>query len=354
MSTSLDCLQWQSMTATVNEIKSPNAFLQKKLFGYHELKETQHVEVGFYVRGRTIAPFVKRNGSALVTSGHSTSFKTIEPVHIRIKRMFTPSELLYGRRPGGVIFASGSNILSAAREHVTKDLAGMADDTTNSVEWLSALALRGSIDWESADDAFTVDFARPAGNTVVLTGDRLWDSADPTLVRPDLDFHTVKRILTDEVGLNPTDALFGEEAVNYFLRLVANHPLWDNTRRANVGSGANLTTMFNEDGVIYLGNFMGVDCWEYSRTATVSGTDEPMVRSKYVEFVAATPGARNTMFFGAVSDLIVLEGQSLMAERFSKSWKQDDPSAMWALLSTSPLPVPLRPGSMVSMKVVSG
>ena len=43
-----------------------------------------------------------------------------------------------------------------------------------------------------------------------------------------------------------------------------------------------------------------------------------------------------------------------VAQRFSKSWVTKDPSQRLALLHSRPLPVPRRPGAMVSMKVVSG
>jgi hypothetical protein len=60
------------------------------------------------------------------------------------------------------------------------------------------------------------------------------------------------------------------------------------------------------------------------------------------------------MYYGAIPDLKALQGRLFRGKRFSKSWEQEDPSVMWQLLHSRPLPVTRRPDSMVSMKVVSG
>lgn len=355
MADSLSCLQWESMTATLNEIKSPNSFLKKKLFGAHLKKPTHAFELSLYTRGRKIAPFVKVDAAAVMTTGHGATGKVVNPTNIRIKRPFTPSELLFGRRPGTAIFIDGQGtVLSEARKHVAMDLAGMGDDISNAEEYLCSLAIStGVIAYETTDgESYTLDFSKPAGNIIVLTGDRLWDTADATLPQIEQDVLDVKRVLSAEVGLAPTDVLLGSEAAEHFIRVCKSNPLLEQ-RRLITGT-ADVTGQFNEDGVIYLGNVCGLNWWEYSRSADLDGVDTPMIRAKYAEFVCATPAAKNTLFYGAIPDLKTLRGGNLVSERFSKSWEQEDPSVMWALAASCPLPVTQRSGSTVSMKVVSG
>jgi len=70
--------------------------------------------------------------------------------------------------------------------------------------------------------------------------------------------------------------------------------------------------------------------------------------------LAVSPAAENVMYYGAIPDFDALQGRAWVGRRFGKSWMDKDPSAQIALVHSRPLPVPRRPGSMVSMKVVSG
>lgn len=347
---SLTALTYTSMTTAVNEMKPRVSFLRKKAFRAAKTHPTEGVEIGLFTRGRKIAPFVKKNGAAILATGHSSSLKLVEPTNIRIKRPFTPSELLFGRKPGSVVFAPGSTILSEARKHIARDLKVMGDDVWNAEEWLSAMGLRGSFSYEVADqESITVDFGKPAGNTIVLAGDRRWDSTDPTLPELYKDFHAVKRLIASEVGLGKIECVLGQLAADNFMRITANHPLWE-PRAVMIGQ-VDFENEFSEDGVIYLGRFMGIPVYEYSATADQDGTEIPLVRTNYAEFFSSSPSARFVRHYGAIADLKVLRGAKMQTERFSKSWEQDDPSVMWALLTTRPLCVPERPGAMVSMEV---
>lgn len=346
-------LSWRSLTATVNEIKSPNRFLSKLLFGRHQTSPTETVEYGRLDKGRIAAPFVRKNGAAIPVLGHSQKFISLEPTNIRIKIPFTPSDLLYNRRPGSAIHIEGGSLLQAAREHIARDMSVMADMVVNAEEWLSAMAIRGTIAYSVADqEDFTVTFAKPAGHTVTLTGSDLWDDADATLPNPEEDFHTAKKLLSDEVGLGVTDAIMGEDAATYFRRLMKSQQGLSHFNKLDTGR-TTFVEQFDADGVIYIGTFCGVRCWEYSRSASLDGTSTPMIRADYVEFVAATPAAEFVTYYGAIADMKVFQGGLLQSERFSKSWEEEDPSALQALLASRPIPCMRRPGAVVSMKVVS-
>lgn len=345
-------LEWSALTPAINNMKSPNAFLKKLLFKNHDPKHTETIELSVLDKERMIAPFVRKNGEALLVQGHDETFHTVETPNIRIKRPFTPSELLYNRRPGTVVFASEEEQINAIEEHIARDLQVMADLVTNSEEYLCALALQGVITYEvSAQEVFEITYPKPAGNNVTLSV--FWNDADPTLPDPEENFHTAKTLVSDEVGLNVTDAIMGAEAAQYFRSLMK--------RQGTLAVGEKLDTgritfseQFSEDGAIYLGIFCGVRCWQYSRSVSVDGTATSLIRSKYVEFVAVTPSAEFTLYYGAISDMKALQNRTYRGERFSKSWEVEDPSQLMALVHSRPLPVPRRPGAMVSMKVVSG
>lgn len=347
-----ELLEWSSLTAIVNEIKSPNQFLKRSLYGDHETKPTEKVEIGVLIGGRKIAPFVRKNAEALMVDGHSERFDVVEAPNIRIKRAFTPSELLFKRRPGTVIFSPGGQTqMQAAEQHVARDMARMADMITNAEEWLCALTLRNVISYSvSEEENFTITFGRPNAHAVNLV--TTWDDVDPQAPTPDEDFFTAKKLIHDEVGLPVTDAIMGSEAGTQFRRLMKAQPTLD---KLYVDAGRfTLQEQFNQDGVIFLGVFCGIRCWQYSRSADLNGTDTPMIRAKYVEFVANVPAAEFRLYYGAIADMDAFEGRMFQSERFAKSWKEPDPSQWIALLNSRPVPVPRRPGATASFKVVSG
>jgi len=345
-------LNWRSMTATVNERKAPNQFLKRLAFPRHEPKPTENIEISVLKSARKIAPFVKRNGEALLVVGGSAEFFNVIPPNIRIKKPFEAADLLYTRRPGTTIFQTGSGGISQAiRAKIARDLAVMDDDVVNSEELLCAQMLtEGLISYTADGDAFTVDVQRPAGNSI--TSANLWTT--PAAANLADDWKRAKRILSDEVGLPPSDVVLGLDAADAFTEVVTlgtqARAMLDFMRLA--AGNVTFVTQFSEDGAIFLGNFQGTRVWEYSRTVDVNGTPTSLVPTKKAIFFHAGPAAQNVLYYGAIADMKTLQGR-FMSERFSKSWETEDPSVLWALLASRPLPISRRPGSVVDMIVAA-
>jgi hypothetical protein len=346
MAYSIPELKWMTMTALINEIKKPQSFLTRLLFGPRtvELLDTETIEIDSLTGGGTAAPFIKKNGEALMVEGLGETFSTIEAPNIRIKRPFKPSDLLFNRQAGTVIFP-GQSPMSAIQAKLSRELGQMKDDIQNSLEWMVALAMRGVITYSVEDEEyFTLTFDKPAGNT--FTESPLWS----TTSYPEETFRTVKRLINSAVGLVPTDCIMSQTAASAFMKNARVLTLLDN-RRAKAGS-VDYTRDYSEQGAIYLGNFCGIDCWEYARTISLNGTDTALVRAGYAEFVCATPAADNKLYYAAIPDMKALQGRKVKQKIFSKSWMEEDPSVYWALAHSRPLPVPRRPGSYVSVAVV--
>jgi Phage major capsid protein E len=349
MAQTIEVLHWSALTTAVNEIKSPNTFLKKLVFSHHETQPTEAIEFGVFTGDREVAPFVERDGEAIPVSGYGEVFQTVTPPNIRIKRVVKPSELLFNRRPGTVIMpTSADTIVSAAEQHVARDVKRLADMVSNAEEYLCALAIRGVITYTSADEAnFTITIPKPAGNNVTLT--TFWDDTAGT---PSADFMLAKHLVSEEVGLGVSHVVLGAEATDAFLQNDEVKALLDTK---NISAGAiTLMEQYRDDGAIYLGIYCGIQVWSYPRTVKLAGVATALIRTKYAEFLAVTPAAENTLYYGAIPDLEAFEGRLFQSERFSKSWTIPDPSSMQMLVHSRPLPIPRRPGSMVSMKVVSG
>jgi hypothetical protein len=336
--------QWQSLTATINETKSPNTFLKTLLFGAHQSFPTETIEIGLLTGDRTIAPFVQRDGEAIAVAGLGESFQTVGFPNISIKRPFTASELLFNRRPGSVVFPSGDQQLSAIEAHIARDMKRMADLISNAEEYLCSLALTGEISYTSADEhTFTVTYPKPGGHTVNTAA--TWATA--STATPSVDFTTAKRLIAGTHDLPTTHCIMSQEASTNFIQIAEVKTNLDN-RRLLTGD-LDLRRQFELSGALFLGNYMGVDCWEYARSVNVSGSSTALIRAGYVEFVAAVPQAENWIYYGAIADLEALEGRLFQGERFSKSWLVKDPSQRIVLAKSRPLPIMRRPGSVVSM-----
>jgi hypothetical protein len=351
--TTINELKWSSLTGVVNEMKSPNQFLKRLLFGNVETKSTEDIEISVLTKSREIAPFVRKNGEGIMVPGAGKTFQTVQAPNIRIKRPFTPSQLLYGRQPGTAIFPTAGEQISAIQQHINRDLQVMADMVTNTQEYMAAMVLQGALTYEVEDEeVYQITYPKPASHTITLS--TFWDDSTPTDVEFNENLHTAKKLCSEEVSLSVSDCVLGTEAGNAFRALVRKGVLKTLDQRAVNGGNADFTQQFNDDGAIYLGSLDGIRFWEYVRTVSVNGVSTPMIRPKYAEFLCVTPAAENVEYYGAIPDMDAFQGGLMQTQRFSKSWMEKDPSAMIALLHSRPLPVPRRPGSMVSMKVVSG
>lgn len=343
------------MTAMVNEVKTPHKFIRELLFSDEDSRPTETLEIGILVGDRVVAPFVRRGGEAIEVTPFQEKIYNVSAPNIRIKRHLEASELLFNRRVGHVIFVEEGDVLDAAQEHVARNSLRLAQMVEEAEEYLCAQAIRGSVSYAvDGEEAFSITFPRSAGNTITLT--TYWDDATPAI---ESDFRTAMQTVNDATGLAVTHCILGAEATNAFLADSVSRTILDN-RRIELGN-LDLTARFSQSGALRLGNYRGVEVWSYTRSTQVpaeaglgSTSSFPLVRSKYAEFVVADPAAENKMYYGAIPDMKALQGRLFRGKRFSKSWEQEDPSVMWQLLHSRPLPVPRRPDSMVSMKVLAG
>jgi hypothetical protein len=353
----IDALTWQTLTGVVNEIRSPNQFVHRMLYmPNQQTLMTEDVRIGVLEGGREIASFVRKNGEAIMVGGISEKEQTVEAPNIRIKRPFTPSELLFGRRPGTrILLRQGESQMSDVQAHLARDLQHMANMVTNAQEWLACMTLQGVIEYMVADqEVFRITFPRPAECNITL--ETFWDDATPSNVRVLKDLHMVKRVASDFEVPAITDAIMGTEAADAFMALVegGNIKGFENAgANPNVMVGqATFTSQFTDDGAIFLGTVSGIRFWEYRRTAVLNGETTHMIRPKYVEFVSVSPASERVEYFGAIPDMHALQGGLISTQRFSKAWLEQDPSVMQSLIHSRPLPVPRRPAAHISMQVV--
>lgn len=344
-----EILEWYSLTPMVNEMKSPRTFLRDRFFSDVETLTTENIVFSVLEGGREVAPFVKRDSEAIMAGGYDEKEYTIGAPNIRIKRPLEAADLIFRRHAGDVIFADGGTVEAAAEREVARQLQRLNDLVDNAEEYLCALAIRGTISYVSADEAnFTITYPKPVANTITLSN--FWDGSSAA---PMQDSRDAKFVMHDAVSLNPTDVLLGSEATDAFLAADEVRALLDTNLNVNAGA-LNLSADVDGQGAMFLGIFAGMRWWSYPSQVTVGGSATDLIRPKYAEFLHRGPAAEYKLYYAAISDLDALDAGLLATRRFSKSWRQPDPSVHQILVTSRPLPVLRRPGAVVSMKVVSG
>lgn len=346
-------LEWYSLSAMVDERKAPQAFLKNLLFGRVETQPTENIVWDELSGGRNVAPFVSRNGEAIMSGGYSEVERNVMAPNISIKRPFTAADLLFRRHAGDNIVLTGADqVSSAAEREIARQMQRLDDEVANAEEYLVAQAIRGSISYEAADEAvFDITFPKSVGNTITLS-----DFWDQTAVVPQ-NVWTARRRMHDQVSLQPTHCILGEEAADAFIANASVKEYLDLRRvvTGNLDLTQDVVSQGELMGAMFLGTMFGIQFWAYHPTVTLpDGSSYDLIRPKYAEFVHAGPAAENVMFYGAIADLDANEQGLIQTTRFSKTWRERDPSEQMVVLKSRPLPVPKRPDSIVSMKVVSG
>jgi hypothetical protein len=361
MATTLDLLSQVSMTAALNNVKSPNAFLQRLLWGNHEVLGTETIELSTLEGGREMAPFIQKNGEAVHIGGVSETFATVTAPNIRMKRTLDAATKAFKRGPTGRIFVGGREVRSALQAAVARDIAYMDTLITNNIEWQASQAMTGVIAYTDVDEkaSFKVTYPKPAANEATTgltaspaTDGAAWDSDNQARVFIELDFLDAKEVMSEgDAGVVPTDCIMSRNPAMAFMKSAAVQKLIS-TDNVQAG-GITFLEQFSADGVIFLGTFSGVRCWMYIReiATPAGGAATKLIREDYVEFVSTQATDSNVLYFAAIPEvddndnITVFEG-----EKFSKGWVRKDPPSITGLVASRPLAVPRRPSAFYSLK----
>lgn len=351
MPSTIELLHHSTLTRTVNERKPPRRFLSTLLRGRLELVATDTVEIGVWNADRKSAPFVEMGGEAVLVTSQGSDKQTVKIPHIRIKTNVDPDSLLTDRQPGSPIFippgrAGQSALLSQAERVVANKLQELDWRLANTEEWMYAQMLDGTITYQVADQAnFTITYNVAAPSVITTKWDNAASKPSETVI--------AARNAQAEFGLAPRVAIMGASAAAAFRANAEVMSLLDN-RRVEVGGTLELHHDLTQSGGLYLGRFMGVEWWEYSRSLEgPTGVSAALVGDKLVHFIDTSPEADFRTYYGPIKDIDAMEQGSVVARRFSKSWTKKDPSARVFLMSTRPLPVPARPAAITTYQVLA-
>jgi hypothetical protein len=178
----------------------------------------------------------------------------------------------------------------------------------------------------------------------VLVGGAKWDAS--STCTPLGNIRNWKLIAKLSSGKIPNIAMMNSNTFEYWLKANETKEFLDKLK-INLGSIETAEDII-EQGAEYKGLIDGVKYYTYDGVYTdADGNQQMMIPDGYVALVATS--ADHRLMFGGMEDL---EVGTIAAEYFSKSWVEKDPSGLWILAETHPLPCFLEPAANIYAKVL--
>jgi hypothetical protein len=247
-------------------------------------------------------------------------------LYYREKKVFQPTTLHWLRAPGSV-----SN-LNNAEMAVMREVTDLNQRCDNLVEWCCWQALTGMLSFSYADVSANVDYLIPASHKVagpVVS----WNTATPDQIVKDVQ--AWKRLISRDARVKATEAWATEPTITKILSAFARAAttiMSDRMRDAYYGSGV-------------LPGFLGLDWNEVeSQYDTDTGSVALFLPDNALVLTNLSENRPMEIMEGPTADDEAPDG---FTGKFSKTWKEKDPSARQFLLEYNFLPIITRPEQIV-------
>ncbi len=332
-------IAWRVLTRAVEQLKTPPRMLQDLIFKERNTNEADTIDVDITVGGRKLAPFVTDVEGGKVVSGSTRSERSVKTPRIRLKDPLTAKKLRGERGVGQPFYAKGpKSVEEAEQAKIMKSMKELKDKVLTTLEWMCAQALTGKIIVEQDNVAFEVDYQMPADHKVTLVGESKWTGTEAD---PLNDMQAWNDMIVDKLGRGATIMICGTEAAKALRKKVPKDEWMDKTKHVQVGG------LVWEMSSNYMGNLGGIDIYRYgSSFDDASGAPQQLIAADKVYMVATD--ARISIEFGNILDL----DANVVGELFAKNWKEKDPSVLWNLVESRPLPVLWEPEAVVEADVL--
>jgi len=332
-----DEFKWRTMTAAINQIQPAAKFLQDMVFKTRKANAAEHIDVDIIVGGRNVLPFVNNTAAGTIVEKMGRKMASIKAPRLRPKKPFSAVELLTTRGAGSSFYGQSGDVSKYRREKVAQELKDLKDNYLNTtIESMCATALTGSMAVAQDDLSFNVDYQFPVAHKPDLSGNSAtkWNGTAPDIMG---NIEAWSDLTIDALGIAPDIAIMGK---NPWAAIRKDADILDalDTRRMEAGK------LSQDVSKNYKGNLNGIDLYRYGTTyAKADGSKANFISDD--AFILIATGARFTIEFGLILDLEA--NANVVAEYFSKSWIEKDPSVLWMLAESRPLPVIWQPESVV-------
>ena len=280
------------------------------------------VRMDEYVGTIRSVPVVSRGGASLNIGGDSMSVAAIEPMPIRLNRLFTGARLNDLRTMYGDGGARGQALVQAEIDRILLKLMETTDKTRDA---LCAQAITGKIDYQMQADSGFVRYSVTYGTGATLTQTitKKWD-ADATKIGDILtDAISIRRKLSEEGASGEVGFLVSQEVFVVLANKVTSLP---NDQRMGA-------TVANNE--INIAGFVFTLCdgsYDDRNSAGAAVVTQEVEAKKAVAWVKDIP----ELTYCSVDDI---DGNLEAVPFFSKTVKVDDPSGIRVISESKPFPM---------------
>ena len=344
MAITINLFGFQALTEAVNLMKPVPSYIKDLLFKREDTFATKAVLIDLIIGGQKILPIVKRGNPGKLMSNTSLKSNLVEPPQLKPKKFMTADELYYTRGAGAPLFVPGGSsgvdpILNARKQKYAIEQKDMLDAINRTIEFLCCKGLSGSYSIAQEDGTWAIDFSMPSANKPTLTTTAKWDA--PTTCTPIANLAAWKVVAQNASGKIPTVAIM---SVNTYNKFIAAAEVQDKLNKLNIKMGTIQTdTSLLEKGAEKKGNIENIDIVVYNGIYTDSaGAQQQLIPDGVVALVS--PNADHRLLYGGIDDL---EAGTVQAKYFSKDWIEKDPSGIWLLTQSNPLPAFCEPAANI-------
>lgn len=279
--------------------------------------------------GRYVAKPNVPNSEAHVVAPLGRAQQSASFIYLREKKVFSPTTLHWVRQPGDIAKAN-------AEAAVLREVTDLNIRFDNFAEYLCWKALTGTLVLDYEDVQATIDYG--VANSHKPSAGTSWASA--TVAQIMNDIRAWKRLIARDGRVPATDAWTTEATVGRIMNAFA-------TVGASAGGPDFLSDRMKEEfyksGV--LPGFMGLDWHTVEAVYDTDGDVQTLFVADDSVFVTnLSAGRPMEILEGPTADD---EAPSGYTGKFSKTWKEKDPSARQFLLEWNIIPVITRPEQLV-------
>jgi len=322
-----------TMMGVVERFPHFPGLFKELFFSRRNALETNTVELELVVGGKEVIPVVSEVSRGKVVDATSRESRIVKAPRLRPKLPYSGVDLLKEKVPGTAPSSPGAP-MDRVEAKLAADLKNLDDRLELTYELYCAMALTGEITLSGEDAKVHIDYLMPAGNKLALSGTALW--SDPG-ADPEGQFEDWYNVILEASSCGMDTVVLGTNAWKHFRDRIADK--LDN-RRLDVGE---LSPRVKS---LYKGNVNGVDIYVYGGTYQEDGVAKQLLHPDYA--VAGSRSSDNSIEFGLPNDL-KCPGP---CEKFVKTYEENDPSALFVLMESRPVPLPKNPGAFMYNKVV--
>lgn len=340
MSTVPGFWDFRYLSEAIQAMPGQPKLLQQTMFRNRNSNPTTFIEFHTEKYKNKVVPYTTSIAGGTIIDGTRKSATIMKCPKLRPKMQLDPEQLI--SRPAGFVqyIVGGQSPEQAAEKNLATALANIRYRLDMTIEKACADILQGSM--TVPELGLVYDYGMPAGNKITLTGSDLW-SDDTADIPAQLGSFCKKA--KDQTGHSPNVLLLGTSAAE---RIVSHPKIQKELDTKRIESGM-LAPQFGAD---FIGTFRGLQLYTYGG----SFLDENDVAQEVWpanKIALYSTMAEAVLEFGLIQDLKGGIG-GVQGEYFGKIYVEEDPSTMWLLGETNPLPVIKQPASVVTAVVLNG